>query len=263
MNPALRTIALFVGLLALVVVVALLMVKYTGERRGGEADVDPAPLNMSPGESAVSVHPDLQAGLDAVRDNRLEEASESFAKVPEGDPGYANALSNLAAIQLQLGELQGSWMTLMQLSALQPDNPDVYAAIGWVLYLLGRNAEAEMAALRAIELDDNHVAARYNVALYRLVQNRLPEAIKAYHRAMSRDGAMQYVGAAREHLVELQRNRPEFAEVHYALAYFANAVSNTEMEIEELEKYLALNPGGPAVEVARSRLAEAKEASRR
>jgi tetratricopeptide (TPR) repeat protein len=263
MNPLFRTIALFLGLLALVVVAALVMVKYTGEG-GGSIPTEQTPAApQTAAVSPVTMNPDLLNGMDALRDNRLEKARESFARVPESDPGFFEALKNLAMVQWQMGEMEDAEKTFVKLSSLQPDNPGAHLSIGWAQYSLGRHAEAELSTLRAIELDPNSVAARYNVALFRLSQGRLPEAIKAYHRAMSRDGAMAYVGTAREHLLQLMERRPDFADVHYALAYFANAVSNREMEIEELEKYLALNPAGPAVEVARARLAEAKEASRR
>jgi tetratricopeptide (TPR) repeat protein len=263
MNPLVRTIALFLGLLAVVVVASLVMVKYTRDGAGEGREAQTAAPAPSLEEGLVPLNADLVRGLDALKRNELSEARESFAKVPESDASYFEALRSIAMIEWQTGEFEAAEAAFLKLSALQPDNPEAHISIGWAQYRLGRLAEAESSVLRAIELDGNSVAARYDVAFFRLAQGMLPEAIKAYSRAVVRDGAQQYFGTARQHLLQLLEERPDLAEIHYALAYFAHAINDRILEIEELEKYLAMNPTGPAVEVARSRLADAREAVQR
>lgn len=263
MNPLVRTIALFLALLVLVIVASLLMVKYTRESPVEDPEPQAASPSRSLEEGLVPLNPDLVHGLDALKRNELQEARESLARVPEGDSSYFEALRNIAMIDWQAGDYEAAERAFVKLSNLQPDNPDAHISIGWAQYRLGRLAEAETSALRAIELDGNSVVARYDVAFFRLAQGMLPEAIKAYSRAVVRDGAQQYFGTARQHVLLLLEERPDYAEIHYALAWFAHAINDRITEIEELEKYLAMNPTGPAVEVARSRLVDAREAVQR
>lgn len=193
-------------------------------------------------------------------ESRPEDARALFESVPESDPGYFEALQKLANMQWQEGDFEGALESFAKLAGKLPNDPSAYLNLSWVLYRLGRPFDSEVAALRAIEIAPDLVAARYNVAFFRLAQGNIPDAIQAYVRAMRRDGAMEYFGQARGHLLQLQSERPDFPDVHYALAFFANSIGNRQLEVEELERYLAMNPTGEPVEVARQRLEEAKAA---
>jgi tetratricopeptide (TPR) repeat protein len=260
MNPAIRTVLVFLGLLLLVIAASLYFVRTTRtDERQPAAQQEPASSAL-PEAQRPPLHPDIVAGLEALKEFRTDDARALFAGVPEDDPSYGEALKNLANIQWQEGDYEGALTSFAMLSTLYPNDVVTYINLSWAQYRLGLYEDSELSALRALELDPNSVAARYNVAFFRLAQGNIPASMLAYHRAMRRDGAMEYVGTAREHLLQLEDERPDFPDVHYALAFFANSIGNRQLEIEELEKYLAMNPAGPAVEVARARLAEAKEA---
>jgi len=257
MNPAIRTVLVFLGLLILVVAAALYFVRTTREAPG-EQNAPTAPGQGLP----ATLHPDVVAGLAALREFRTDEARALFERVPETDPGYGEALKNIANMQWQEGDFAGALKSFSDLSAMLPNDAVNYINLSWAQYSLGLLADSEVSTLRAIEVAPDLLAARYNVALFRLAQGDIPMAMIAYNRAMRRDGAMEYVGQAREHLLQMQAARPDFPDVHYALAYFANSFGNRQLEVEELELYLAMNPEGPPVAVARARLAEAREAMR-
>jgi Flp pilus assembly protein TadD len=248
---------IFLGLLILVIAASLYFVRTT--RTG---DAERAPALPQEQHSSPPQHPDLQAGLEALREARPDEAREAFERVPENAPGYLEALSNLAKLQWQEEDFEGARSSYAKLTAIRPDDPVPYINLSWAQYRLGRPADSELSTLRAIEVAPDLVSARYNVAFFRLAQGNTADAIPAYVRAMRRDGAMEYIGTARAHLMQLQSDQPEFPDVHYALAFFANSIGNRQLEVEELERYLAMNPAGPVAEVARKRLAEAKEAIR-
>ena len=257
MNPAIRTLLVFLGLLIIVIAASLYFVRTTRDAPGEQHAA------AEPGQSApATLHPDVVAGLEALKEFRTEDARALFEKVPETDPGYGEALKNIADIQWQEGELEGALKSFSDLTAILPNDAVAYINLSWAQYRLGLLADSELSTLRAIEVAPDLLAARYNVAFFRLAQGDIPLAMIAYHRAMRRDGAMEYVGQAREHLLRLQADRPDFPDVHYALAYFANAFGDRRLEVEELQRYLAMNPEGPPVEVARARLAEAEEAMR-
>jgi tetratricopeptide (TPR) repeat protein len=255
MSPAIRTIVIFIGLLILVIAASLYFVRTT---RTGDAEQAPAmPQEQS---SPQPQHPDLQAGLEALSESRPEEARALFESVPESAPAYIAALQNLANMQWQEGDYEGALESFNRLATKLPNDPGAYINMSWALYRLGRPFDSEVTTLRAIEIAPDSVAARYNVAFFRLAQGNIPDAIQAYVRAMRRDGAMEYLAQARAHLLQLQSERPDFPDVHYVLAFFANSIGNRQLEVEELERYLAMNPTGEPVEVARQRLEEAKAA---
>jgi tetratricopeptide (TPR) repeat protein len=260
MNPAIRTVLVFLGLLILVIAASLYFVRTTrtGEERES-AQGGPAAA-AQPASEAIALHPNIIAGLEALKEFRTAEARELFMQVPEDDPSYGEALKNLANIQWQEGDYEGALTSYSMLSTLFPNDIVTYINLSWAQYRLGLYADSELSTLRALEIAPDSVAARYNVAFFRLAQGDIPASMLAYHRAMRRDGAMEYVGTAREHLLQMQAARPDFPDVHYALAFFANSIGNRQLEMEELELYLAMDPEGPAVEVARARLAEAREA---
>jgi tetratricopeptide (TPR) repeat protein len=244
-------------------IVALLLFLF-GTAGCGPAD-EPGSTAREPAAEAESeepavLHPGVLAAREAIDARDLLEARRQLETVPPEDPSYVLALSNLTTIYASLGELELASKTYRALGELKSDEPSVFVGLGWVEYRLGRLDQAEFAALRAIELVPEDPEPRYNVAFFRLVQGRLPEATLAYHRAMKLDFEMAYVNTARGHLLRLQEERPDFADLHYALAYIANSLGDRRAEMEELERYLALNPEGPTVAVARARLDEAREA---
>lgn len=225
------------------------------EEPGPETDLAAAKSAAAPAD----MHPGLQAAAQALAAQDLPGARDHLESVPPGDPSYPSALANLLTVYASLGEMEAVAESYAKLAAVRTGDPQLFLGMGWAQYRLGRFAEAEVSALRAIELSAEDPEPRYNVAFFRLAQGRLSEAIEAYHRAMKLDFEMGFVYEARGHLVLLKEQRPDFADVHYALAYFANSLGDRSEEMNQLERYLAMDPQGPAVEVARTRLTEARD----
>lgn len=228
-------------------------------KRSTDGEAPPAEAGEA-GGAVVEVHPEMLAAQEAAAAGDLQETRRHLEAVPPEDPSYLIALGNLTTIYTTLGELELALDAYRKLAELKGDDPQVFLGMAWTQYRLGRYGEAEVSALRAIELDGEDAASRYNVAFFRLAQGRLPEAVRAYHAAMKLDFDMAYVGSAEGHLLRLLEERPDFAEVHYILAYIANAKGNRREETDELERYLDLAPQGPVADVARARLAEARAA---
>jgi len=240
----------------------LLLLVVTGACQGPAEE--PAPAERAgveaPALTSEDLHPGLLAAQEAIETQDLEEARRQLESVPPDHPSYLLALGNLTTVYATQGELELALDTYRKLVELKTGDHQVFLGMGWVQYRLGLVEGAEHSALRAIEIASEDPESRYAVAFFRLVRGRLPEAVEAYHRAMQLDFEMVFVGTARAHLLRLQQERPDFPDVHYALAYFANSLGNRREEIDELERYLAMDPEGPAVEVARSRLEEARKA---
>ncbi len=205
------------------------------------------------------LHPNLAAAFDAIQANDLEKAAGLLGGVPAEDPGHSLALQNLGFVQYQLGQPQESLETYNRLRPLQPEEAHTHIGLSWALFGLRRYDEAEHAGLRALELDPNNLAARYNVALFRVARGRIEDAILSYRRAMRRDSTNKHLAAGQTDLKRLEQLEPELAEVHYALAFFANSTGARQQEMDELEIFLKMEPTGPAADQARANFERMQE----
>lgn len=209
------------------------------------------------------LHPQLVAGLDAMRRGDLATARERFRQVPANDPAYLIALDNLVTVEEHLAGPHSVVSLLEGLAAQQPQNPEIYLRLGRAYYRAGRYSEALQAAARAFQLDPSSSPASYDLGLFFLAAGDLPRSIDAYLRAIQQDRESFHVAEALAALRRHHESRPADPDPHFPLALFYQSLGWPEQELNELERYLAMNPQGPAVEVARQRLAAARRASDR
>ena len=252
MSPALRTALVVIGAFAAVV---LASVFYSRVLRQAPVETASRP---TPGVAADAppLHPGIEAGLRALKDNRLDEARTSFESVPASDPSYFIARGQLASALLRAGDARGSVRVLEELAALQPDSPEIAERLAWGYYRLGDPERAELNALRGVEIDGTRAQLRYAVGLFRLAAGRTIEAVPAYKRAMEADTGRRNVGDALMQLFTLGAERPDLPGVHYVAAFFANAMQRPELERQELERFLEAESSGPLAANARAQLLE-------
>lgn len=257
MNPVIRIALLLVALLAVVIAGSYF---YSRSVKTGEvaevvtlSETAPSPESLL----GADTNPDLAAGVQALQDNRLEEARASLEKVSELDPSYLLALRYLGQVRGLLGDWEGARVDLERLVEIQLDTRDALTALGQVQYRLGDYEGAELSALRAIEIEQGDPMLRFDLALYRVAQDRLAEALDTYERAIELDPAQARTMKALQRLMSLHDDHPEIPTVHYALAYFARRLARLDLEIQELEHYMETNPTGQTAGFARQRLDEA------
>jgi tetratricopeptide (TPR) repeat protein len=255
MKPAIRSSLLFALLLVVVVAASFLYARLV---RVGPAGVEERAVDLVPPQQADAsgIHPGLQAGLDAVREQRFDEARQHLEEIPSTDPSYLLALRSLGSVYTALGEHQAALRALTELCELQPDDAEPLLQLAWAQHNAGRPDEAELTTLRAIEVDPGHGEARYDVAFFRIEQGELNLGVRAYYRAVQQYPDQVLFLRAREHLRDLHDRRPKLAAAHYALAFFSNTTGDLSLEAQELDHYLELEPEGGGAENARTRLAE-------
>lgn len=249
MGPALRWSLWIAAALAVVVVASLF---YT---RSVAPNV-PTTGRPVPASGPVELHPAFQAGLAAAAAGRLDEARARFSEVPLGDPSFVLAIKNRATVELRMGELAAAEATLDALTALQPDDRELHARLGELRFRLGRYEDAELSALRALEIDPGMDEQRLAVGLYRTAEEQLAGAIQIYERVLGTTADRERIMSALGQLIEFHDEHPDAVAVHYVLAFFAHKLGRDELELEELRHYLAAEPSGPAVALARRRLHE-------
>ncbi len=258
MTSALRTALLVAGVFAAVILASIFYARMVRQAPQVETAPSAAPA-VAPGPiDPAGLHPGIQEGLRAFQDNRLDDARTSFESVPVTDTSYLVARQNLAAVLVRAGDFAGADRTLEEISKLQPDSAALAEQRAWVQYRLGNYEKAELYALRGLEIDGRQPQLRYAIGLFRAAAGRTMESVAAYKRGMQADTERRHVAEALGPLMTLAQERPDLPGVHYLLAFFANALRQTALEIQELERCLAVESTGPLADAARARLAEAR-----
>jgi tetratricopeptide (TPR) repeat protein len=196
----------------------------------------------------------LRDGLAAFGAGRLDDAAALLRRVGPEDPAYVYALENLLAVEHERGGTAAVEELLRAMLVRAPESPDLHARLARVLEGRGRPAEAELAALRALELEPGRGDVRYDVALYRVEQGDVARGLDAYMRARALDPAQVHLTAAVAALERYSATHPDAAAPHYAMAMFHGIFGRPDLEAEALERYLALEPDGPLAQSARQRL---------
>ena len=146
-------------------------------------------------------------GRDNVYKRRLEtllEARQQFEQATRLDPNYAEAYAGLADSVLLLfnnhaaipreESLNVAQESLDKALSLDPELADAYASLGLLKHKIWEEdrsgpelEEAEVAYLKAIELNPNHARAYMWLATARTAQQRYNEAIALYLKALQID----------------------------------------------------------------------------
>lgn len=253
MNSTVRTLLVLVALIV-AIVIASSVYRRTADPARAQSPVHAATRNES------QVHPELQAALGALREQRNEDALAHFQAVPADSPDYTAARLRYAVELAKGGKLLEAQTSLYQLSQRFPDDAEIQALLGWLFFLAQDYERAERTALRTLEIAPDHLATRYNVALYRVALGQTQPAVRSYVRAIRADPAGHEVALHRERLREFHERHTDLPATHYALAFLANATQDRRTEVEELEHFLLLVDSGVEADGARARLAEARKA---
>jgi len=118
-------------------------------------------------KSAVTAAPAedrLAAGIASLNAGDFAMACRHLQAVAASDPDNADASYYLALAEARSGRLEHA-ETLLESTRLRRDNADVNNALGNVQRLSGRLAAAAESYRRAMEFDENHIAALANLGL--------------------------------------------------------------------------------------------------
>jgi tetratricopeptide (TPR) repeat protein len=241
-----KSLPLIAGLVVLVAAGAFMLFKSTGTRPEAPTNAPPAP--------EIKLHPKQVEARAAIHEGRLDDAGELLREVPPEDPAYLSALGDLGILYEQTGNAEGALNAANAILARDSDDSNAHFIACRAKQMLGEYDVAEFACMRAIEIAPRNVLARYSVAFVRVAEGKTDEAINSYLRAMEIDRSEPRLLDALGDLTRLEQARPDFSEVHYALAFFANVLDNPTQERAELERYLELNQVGPIAEMARRKL---------
>jgi tetratricopeptide (TPR) repeat protein len=124
----------------------------------------------------------LELARKAYQERDFAAAIESFGQARQECPQPERLLLPLARAELMALRLEDSLRTLNEAAQQDPGNLDVLKLQGDVLYLLGRESEAETALQTVLRRDPRHQDARYALGRIYYQQKRLGEAIEAFQQ---------------------------------------------------------------------------------
>jgi tetratricopeptide (TPR) repeat protein len=114
-----------------------------------------------------------ERGLRAKRENKLREALEDFRRALQLDPDYWESRAGLADVYYLEGD-PGSALEHLDLAlAIDPNVESLQVNKTVALLDLGRPAEAEQAARRALRLSPSSAVDHYLIALCQVRQDRV------------------------------------------------------------------------------------------
>jgi tetratricopeptide (TPR) repeat protein len=143
-----------------------------------------AALKLDP----ASQEAQMVAGLIALYQKDYAQAAAFFQKIVDQSPSNFQAINNLALALVHQGPADKKRaLEYAQMNAQRASNhPDAFATVGWVLYQLGRSAEAEAAFRKALDLGKGQSSADLAYYLARIAtdRKRYDEARKALDAAL-------------------------------------------------------------------------------
>ncbi len=136
--------------------------------------------NNKPEDAAVAT-----AYAQALReDEQLNRARQVLAPFTEGKDAYPDAVTELAMVQLALGQYKESELTARRGIELDPNNGRGYMALGTALDAQNYHEQAEVAFRRGLEKWKGDPAPMMNnLALNLASQNKLDQAIDMLQKA--------------------------------------------------------------------------------
>ncbi len=143
-------------------------------------------------------------GVEAMAEDRLEEAEARFGDAVATAPELFAASYNLALVWMKRGSYDRAEAALRRLTAEYPDDPDVRFAHGSCLFHQARFAEAAAQFRRVLDRDAKHAQAAFSLARALQEGGRRAEAIDAWQRYLRLDAASVWAEEARRALARLR-----------------------------------------------------------
>lgn len=172
-------------------------------------------LALEPG--LVAAHVARGWALESLGPEHLVDAREAYAEAVRLDPDALWAKEGLANVLRRLGRpAEADTLAaevVSQALALPERDTEVLELQGWCEYELDRLVDAEGTLRRALDLDPDLVAVRFDLALVLLCAGRAEEAVEAYEDGLADarrlGGAAGLVRTALQDLDAALARRPE------------------------------------------------------
>lgn len=187
--------------------------------KGFVAHLGTGKQDAGPGKEAGALH---EAGTNALRAGRLEEAADLLAQAISLDAGNATHHKQRGDALRQLWRLDEAVQCYREAARLRPDYADPHNNLGVVLEAMGRPAEAIDCYRAALARDPDFAEAHLNLGNALQNEGRFDAAVSSYREAT--------------------RARPDFALAYNNLALLLRDLERFDEARECDERVMALAP---------------------
>jgi tetratricopeptide (TPR) repeat protein len=180
------------------------------------------------------------AGLAAMKSNNFEEAVKQLQLAAEKDPNQPNIYANLGFALTQLKKYDEALAVYNKALALKPDDAATHSLISLALAGAGKIEEATQEVQQVAKLDPSIAGqAYYNLGIILTNRGKSKEAVESFKKAIEID----------------PKNAPSYYQL--GIAYFGSP-DTIPQAVTALQKFLELQPTGPDAEAAKQLIAAAK-----
>lgn len=210
------------------------------------------------------LHPEQPAihnlrGVVLAESKRGHEAIDAFKTALQLEPGFSEALRNIASVYADGGYLNEALNCYQELLKRGESSADLYNSLGVVFRTARRYNDALEAFRRAVSLDPDFTNAYNNLGNVLNDLERHDEAIGAYDEAIARDNTHEQALINRAQslntmlksnlaLKDLYAYREAYGDTRTTLTLRANALLFLQQKtaaVEALEELLAMEPDSP------------------
>jgi Tfp pilus assembly protein PilF len=157
----------------------------------------------------------LLAARSAELRRDLHQAIKLYRKAVDADPNNYRILTNIAGLNIQLGNFSEALTMAQQALAQRPEFLPALVNGGIAAARLGKDQDAVGSFSQALTIEPTNRGALYNLALLRERSGATVEAAALYRRLMETGDGQGYLGAGR--LEEQQRRPAEARRLYHAL----------------------------------------------
>lgn len=147
-----------------------------GARQGAARQTQPPAASVAAREFA--------RGIALHREGKLDEASRSYARALELDPGHVDALNNMGVVLRAQGRIDAALTAYQRGLALRPDDPGILANLGATLRAMGQHRKAVEVLHRAIALAPKAPGVHNNLGLVLRDLGHYEEALACFERSL-------------------------------------------------------------------------------
>ncbi|MDC0869697.1 tetratricopeptide repeat protein, partial [Paracoccaceae bacterium] len=188
--------------------------------------------------------------------DKTQQALNSFKKVTELNPNYADGFNNLGVCLKGLGNLDEAIEVFRTAISVKPDHADAYYNLGNSLKTQANLKEATNAYKQVVLIKPNYAEAYNMLGSTLLAQSRLDEAIEVYKQAVllkpNSADAYNYLGVALKDQGKLDEAiasfnkalslKPDYAEAYNNMGNVLKKQGKLEETISSYNKALSLKP---------------------
>jgi tetratricopeptide (TPR) repeat protein len=206
------------------------------------------------GPNSPEAHRRLAQGL--CRENRFQEAVESYAHVLRLDDSFTEAYRELGRLMCVLGETEGAVACCLQAITLEPGHLETRCFLGRMLEQQHRFDEAAILFEEVLQIDPNVAEAYFGLGRILLAGQRLAESQTRYEQGLQIDrddapawqnlGSIHHaLGRTKEALDCYERAvllKPDYASAHYNLGNALSELGRLEEARTSFQRALELDP---------------------